>query len=547
MKANKTLFFYVKRVFFLFFVPLFMISCGTGDKRITWNYNKNDTSWYCRETGITKWLININEGDPQESIDFALKQGVDAEAYYVKALAYAKSGNCEKAYLNIDSAYKAGFCLNRAILPLKLNEPLKDCKKAYNYLMSHKTDIMNGPKSGAITSNSAQIWLRTVLKKDVAIEYSENNDFSNSKKTKKQKTDEYDEFTAKINLSALQPNTKYFYKVYVDGKEKDKVHSFKTFSEKGENTLLTIGFGGGAAHIPWHEHVWDTVNTHNLDAFLFLGDNVYIDHPKYPEIQRYVYYRRGVIHSYRRFISSTPLFSIWDDHDFGKNDSYGTNNLDSFAWKTPVLNVFKNQWPNPGFGTDTIPGIFYTFNAGDVKFYMLDCRYYREPCSLEDTTTAPAMLGHRQMKWLKKELNESAAKINVIVSSVPWAYPAKGGLEGRYDTWRGYKKEREEIFSFLTENKIDGVVLMSADRHRSDLWKIERKNDYDLYEFESSKLTNTHTHKEMPGVEFSYNEKCSFGKVIFNTKKEKPSITYEIWNIDNEKVFEKVIFVSELK
>jgi phosphodiesterase/alkaline phosphatase D-like protein len=33
----------------------------------------------------------------------------------------------------------------------------------------------------------------------------------------------------------------------------------------------------------------------------------------------------------------------------------------------------------------------------------------------------------------------------------------------------GYPEEREEIFSFLAKNEIERVVLVSADRHRSDI------------------------------------------------------------------------------
>ena len=75
---------------------------------------------------------------------------------------------------------------------------------------------------------------------------------------------------------------------------------------------------------------------------------------------------------------------------------------------------------------------------------------------------------------------------------------------------------------------------MAADRHRSDAWIIERTNGYDFYEFQSSRLTNMHTHELMPDALIAYNEKCSFGELIFNTISDKPQITFRIINIDNE-------------
>jgi alkaline phosphatase D len=94
--------------------------------------------------------------------------------------------------------------------------------------------------------------------------------------------------------------------------------------------------------------------------------------------------------------------------------------------------------------------------------------------------------------------------------------------------------ERNEIFDFLKDNKIEGVILLSADRHRSDAWRIERKDAYPLYEFESSRLTNAHVHKLMPKALFGYNEKQSFGLLNFDTKNTDPTVTYKIVNIDNE-------------
>ena len=121
--------------------------------------------------------------------------------------------------------------------------------------------------------------------------------------------------------------------------------------------------------------------------------------------------------------------------------------------------------------------------------------------------------------------------IKVIASPVPWSLASKG--EAR-DTWNGFKEERKEIFDFLATNKINGVILLSADRHRSDAWKIEHPNLYPLYEFTSSRLTNEHFHELMPNALFGYNEKQSFGLLEFDTQAQDPTISYNIINIDNE-------------
>ena len=137
----------------------------------------------------------------------------------------------------------------------------------------------------------------------------------------------------------------------------------------------------------------------------------------------------------------------------------------------------------------------------------------------------------------------SKATFKVIASSVPWAKDTKPGSD---DTWDGFPNEREEIFSFIEENKIDGVVLISADRHRSDAWKMQRPNGYVIYDFMSSRLTNVHTHDIMPNSLFGYNKKCSFGMLEFDTTLEDPSMTYTIKNIDNEEIHKMTVYKSEL-
>jgi alkaline phosphatase D len=173
-----------------------------------------------------------------------------------------------------------------------------------------------------------------------------------------------------------------------------------------------------------------------------------------------------------------------------------------------------------------------------VDVFMLDCRYYRTLKS-----KPPTMLGPVGKAWLKAALKASKGTFKILASSVPWAYGAKPGSK---DPWQGYKDERAEIFSFLAANRIGGVILISADRHRSDLWKIERPDGYALYEFESSRLTNIHTHGIMKGCLYGYNKTCSFGLLGFDTTKQDPEVTYRIGTIDGKIVHTFTLKKSQL-
>jgi len=89
------------------------------------------------------------------------------------------------------------------------------------------------------------------------------------------------------------------------------------------------------------------------------------------------------------------------------------------------------------------------------------------------------------------------------------------------------------------------VVLISADRHRHDVWKIPRKTGYDFYEFESSRLTNQHVHGTMKGAEFSWNGH-GFGLLTFDTTKPDPEVTYRIVSIDDKVIHTFTVKKSQL-
>jgi len=181
---------------------------------------------------------------------------------------------------------------------------------------------------------------------------------------------------------------------------------------------------------------------------------------------------------------------------------------------------------------------------------MLDCRYYRESSGRRDSRVDnPSMLGPAQLRWLLNTLKNSQGTFKIICSSVPMSPGTKGEGKGSLDTWDGYLEERNHIHNFLHENNISGVAILSADRHRSDVRMVPRKNGYDLYEFMSSVLTNYHTHPvvKTPALIFGYNEDNTFGLVHFNTKADDPKMTFEIVTIDNESIWSMDIKLSQLK
>jgi alkaline phosphatase D len=473
------------------------------------------------------------------------KYPADAEAHYALTVALAQAGRIEEAVVHLRKAVQLGLPPERfAGGTLTGLEPLADTGPMRRIATAMRGRPIHGPMLGAATGSGLRVWVRTATAAEIQVIASTSADLDEPIRSPVVRSTPERDFTAVVPLTGLKPDTEYHYIVVIDGHDdaaREHVYTFRTAPAPGRPGRVRIAFGGGAGYVLPNERVWDTVRSFDPRALVMLGDNVYIDTPEVPAVQHYTYYRRQARPEFRRLVSSTFVYAIYDDHDFGTNDCSGGPAVDDPPWKPAVLNVFRNNWVNPYYASDNLPGCWFDFQLADIHFIMLDGRYYR--ASAEHGVDPPTMLGPVQKRWLLNTLSRSKAPLTALCSPVPWTFLAKGDSP---DTWNGFRTERDEIFNFLADNHIDGVVLLSADRHRSDLWRIDRPRGYDLYEFSSSRFTNQHVHATMPQAEFSYNVTQSFGLVDFDTTVADPTVTYRIITIDGKTVFTFTIKRSEL-
>ena len=115
--------------------------------------------------------------------------------------------------------------------------------------------------------------------------------------------------------------------------------------------------------------------------------------------------------------------------------------------------------------------------VGDVEFFLLDGRY---PARKKQKT----MLGKIQFKWLCDGLKNSTSRYKVLVSGTPF-----GRVKG--DCWGGsnYVGERDALFAFIADNGIGGVLGISCDQHRTDIYKLPFGNDRHFYDFNCGGLS----------------------------------------------------------
>ncbi len=462
-----------------------------------------------------------------------------AERHAVQALMASLQDDGATALSEAQLAVEAGAQFGRFVAgPRDAFAALYEAPGYAEWAESHGTELVHGPLVGAVTDTSAKVWLRTAGKQPVDVVLLTDSKEQRQTATPTAETD----YTVELVFDNLQPSAAYQISVEI-AEKKVAEGAFRTRQSPNDPGRLSIVLGGGAGFTPQYEKMWATIENQQPDALFLLGDNVYIDDPEHQLTNDYIYYRRQSQPEWRSLVSKTPTYAIYDDHDFGMNDCVPGPFIDKPAWKRPVWQTFRNNWANPYYGGgDEQPGCYFDTYLGDVHFIVLDGRFYRDKAG-------GTMIGPAQKEWLLKVLSQSKGRFKVLASSVPWSPGVKPGSK---DTWDGFKEEREEIFSYIESQKIDGVVLLSADRHRVDIRKIKRPEGYDFVEIMSSRLTNVHTHglvEDAKGSEFvyGYNKTPAFAKITFDTAAKTAAIHCEIIDIEGKTHYEYQVDAAQLR
>jgi alkaline phosphatase D len=343
--------------------------------------------------------------------------------------------------------------------------------------------LMQGPMIGAPGARHLTVWARASGALPVQVEYSKDRAFRDTKRSVAVRATAESDYIALVRVDGLEPNMRYYYRVLVDGiPDRYQPEPYATRTAPAGVADFRVAFGSCARFV-WdrEQRIFDGVLRQEPDLFFWLGDNVYAD-TEAPQMIAEELRRQRNVERLQPLIRAVPQLAIWDDHDFGHNNSDGSR-----PGRQESLAVFRRYWANPAFGLPATPGVFFEYAYGGIDFFFLDGRYYRDPNSAPDGPHK-TFLGREQLAWLKERLLASRAPFKVLVCGSGWS--AADGPQG--DTWAAFLTERNQLFDFIRDRNIDGVVLLSGDSHVGELNCIPRSEvgAYDLYDLVSSPLAN---------------------------------------------------------
>jgi alkaline phosphatase D len=242
--------------------------------------------------------------------------------------------------------------------------------------------------------------------------------------------------------------------------------------------------------------LWDDVLNLNPDLWIWGGDNIYADTGD-PDSLRAFYQAQKQVPGYRALAQSTPIIGTWDDHDYGLNDGgveFPAKAVSQQEFLT-FMGVPENSPRRQQEGVYT--SHTYSVPGGTVKVIVLDTRYFRSPLARDpggskrfvpNPEGEGTVLGEAQWAWLERELRESDADFNILVSSIQ----VLSGQHG-FETWGNFPHETRRLLQLIGDSGARGVLVLSGDRHISEFSRTASPPlAYPLVDFTSSGLTHAY-------------------------------------------------------
>jgi alkaline phosphatase D len=430
--------------------------------------------------------------------------------------------------------------------------------------ISQPSELIAGPMLGYAEHREVLIWLEVSPQVNkVMLRYWKQNEPNAAQNIAYQGTLQQTFNPIKIAIGGLEPNTTYNYEVILNDLVQKMPYplTFKTkdlweWRKAAPDFTFHIGSCLYVNDPPYDRpgkpygtgfDVIEQMTQQNADFMLWLGDNTYLREvdwaSEYGIKYRYQHTRRQT--ALQALWATRPHYAIWDDHDFGPNDS----NL-SYNGKAITLQAFKDYWGNWNYGQPDDKGIYGYFSWSDADFFLLDNRYHRSSHHLSDTDLDKAYLGKAQMQWLKNALLVSKANFKFIASGSQVINQAND-----FECMRQYQREFEELINFIAEHKISGVIFLSGDRHFSEILQYKPQNAYTLYDITASPLSSgafakiADNEKEGKNPQRVKNALCNtqnYISIAIQGEKDKRKAIVKCYNGKGKEVFSHEIKAKDL-
>lgn len=372
----------------------------------------------------------------------------------------------------------------------------------------------HGVASGDPTLNKVIIWTKVTPEYhkvvNVQWELDTSIEFSDNPKTGSITTDSSSNYTVKVDVSGLDPNTIYYYRFKALG---GMSPTGRTRTAPGGDLAVRLAVISCTNHEEGYFNVLGHLaDRDDITAVVHLGDYIYEygpgtygdttlknrQHLPPHEIislsdyrTRYAQYRLDP--DFQRIHQMHPFISIWDDHEISNNayvdgaQNHQYEEGDYVKRKSIAKQAYYEWLPVRG---DTSGDLYRKiYLSSQAELFMLDERLAARSKQVKDSSDMKwnsadqQMLGKDQFNWLIGQLSGSQSRWKIIGNQVIFSPLSLRSLgESRslnMDAWDGYPAERNRLIDFLHLGELENVVFITGDTHCS--WAFEVPYDLNSY------------------------------------------------------------------
>lgn len=257
----------------------------------------------------------------------------------------------------------------------------------------------------------------------------------------------------KFAIKGLDPDTEYFWAIHSGGMNSGKTGKFKTFPVGPSSHKIVASSCAGNRNPDWvsNHEVFDGIRTIHGDAltFIHMGDFHYLD----IGVNNPTMFDDGIDlvlaqSRQQNLYLNIPLIYMFNDHDYGINNSDGSS-----PSKPAALSTYKRRIPHYPL---PFPGLMepacQTFVIGRVRYILLDVLSQR----VYDQT----YLGEQQKNWMKNLMLTCPEPVIGLIVQDPWI------TEEAENGWYKNRVEREELMDWFEDNNfLDRIFMFYGDTH----------------------------------------------------------------------------------
>lgn len=304
--------------------------------------------------------------------------------------------------------------------------------------------------------------------------------------------------------------------------------------------------------------IWKAIQAAKPQLFVYIGDNIYGD-TEDMNVLRQKWNQQKKQPGYKALRQTCKVIGTWDDHDYGVNDGG-----EEYPLKKESQQVFLDFLDEPAHSprrkqAGVYAAEIYGPPGKRVQFILLDTRYFRSPLIKAETDVetgegihgpyAPnpsveaTMLGEAQWEWLEAQLKQPA-ELRILASSIQVI-----ANEHNWEKWGNFPRERQRLFSLIKSTNANGVVMISGDRHHSEISRMNNITSYPIYDVTSSSLNRpsairNEINPHRVGIRY---HKENFGMLTIDWEQPDPLVRMQVRTIDGSVMMQVRHKLSELQ